>query len=308
MSENRDEVRRKVFGVPSEVSESAYGLGGEREDGAERKYGVRARAPGLDSRVDETRGIAERKKDVIKKEYKRPGRIHTEEDRQPWVKGQPRAETPQQVYGGLRRQVSKPEGGLEGSRHSYDMEGGVEENLGLPSASRDLEWGQQVDFKVYQFTPLGMRVIIRGGYDGLVYGDQMDLYGRDRIEIGDVMKGWVFKIRDDDKVRNSVLIRRLDCREHVESFERIKKTGGRCSVVTGVCSVSQPNLAKFFDEGWCAKIPEFGLRKLGAIIMLPRKAPKHSAGLIRIYSLVGKFGYKSFEVAAPLIFQIGPSG
>ncbi|GAQ82189.1 hypothetical protein KFL_001030140 [Klebsormidium nitens] len=186
VSESGDEVRRKVFGVREEVSQSASVVGEERLDTSERKYGVRDRVPGLRSQVSETRGITERKKDVIKKEYKRPGRIHTEQDRQPWVKGEPRGEIPQQVFGGLRRQSS----GLEGE--DVGNEG--------PSASRDLEWGQQIDFKVYQFTPLGMRVIIRGGYDGLVYKDQMELYGRDRIEIGDVMKGWVFKIRDDDKV------------------------------------------------------------------------------------------------------------
>lgn len=159
--------------------------------GGQQRFGVFEAGAGPVSETRQRVPGEPRKKDVIKKAYKRPGSIHTEQDRQPWVKGQPRGEVPQQVYGGLRRQVRGDDGEMEGD----------DEAMEEPSAARDLAWGQQIDFKVYQFTPLGMRVIIRGGYDGLVYNDQMDLYGRERIQIGDIMKGYIFKIRDDNKVR-----------------------------------------------------------------------------------------------------------
>jgi hypothetical protein len=191
----RDAPGRQLRSVRGPLEQSDRGsdvrsFDERHSEGGQQRFGVFEGGAGPVSETRQRVPGEPRKKDVIKKAYKRPGSIHTEQDRQPWVKGQARGEVPQQVYSGLRRQVRGDNG---------DLEGGGEE-MEEPSAARDLAWGQQIDFKVYQFTPLGMRVIIRGGYDGLVYNDQMDLYGRERIQIGDIMKGYIFKIRDDNKV------------------------------------------------------------------------------------------------------------
>ena len=56
--------------------------------------------------------------------------------------------------------------------------------------------GDQVDILIYKFTDLGATVIINNKYFGLVYED--DIY-KD-LEVEDKTRGYIKKIRDDNKI------------------------------------------------------------------------------------------------------------
>lgn len=76
-----------------------------------------------------------------------------------------------------------------------------EENIDLSTieeAPEQVEFneGDEVDIKIHKFTDLGATVIINNSYFGLVY--ENDIY-KD-ISIGDKMKGYIKKIRDDNKI------------------------------------------------------------------------------------------------------------
>lgn len=60
----------------------------------------------------------------------------------------------------------------------------------------DLEEGQEVDLMVYQETELGLMVVINNKYSGLVYRNEIF----ENISIGDERKGYVKRIREDEKV------------------------------------------------------------------------------------------------------------
>lgn len=60
----------------------------------------------------------------------------------------------------------------------------------------EFEEGDQVDILIDRFTDLGVRVIINNKYFGLVYED--DIYKN--ISIGDECKGYIKKIRDDNRI------------------------------------------------------------------------------------------------------------
>ncbi|GAB6099160.1 S1-like domain-containing RNA-binding protein [Halanaerocella petrolearia] len=60
----------------------------------------------------------------------------------------------------------------------------------------DLSQGDEVDLLVYRFTDLGVKVIINNQYYGLIYED--DIYKK--LEIGDKVKGYIKKIREDKKI------------------------------------------------------------------------------------------------------------
>lgn len=60
----------------------------------------------------------------------------------------------------------------------------------------DIDEGQEVDLMVYGETELGMMVIINNQYSGLVYKNEIF----EEIQIGDTCKGYVKKLRDDEKL------------------------------------------------------------------------------------------------------------
>lgn len=62
--------------------------------------------------------------------------------------------------------------------------------------SVDFSEGDRVDILVYKFTDLGATVIINDKYFGLVY--ENDIYKE--ITVGDNLKGYIKKIRDDNKL------------------------------------------------------------------------------------------------------------
>jgi len=66
----------------------------------------------------------------------------------------------------------------------------------LCSADESLENGQEVELIVWQFTPLGAKVIINHRFGGLLYRDEIG----DRFNYGDHLKGYVRRIRSDGKV------------------------------------------------------------------------------------------------------------
>jgi len=66
----------------------------------------------------------------------------------------------------------------------------------LCSADETLGDGQEVDLIVWQFTPLGAKVIINHRFGGLLYRDEIG----DRLNYGDQLKGYVRQIRPDGKI------------------------------------------------------------------------------------------------------------
>ena len=66
----------------------------------------------------------------------------------------------------------------------------------LCSADETLENGQQVELIVWQFTPLGAKVIINHRFGGLLYRDEIG----DRLTYGERLKGYVRQVRADGKV------------------------------------------------------------------------------------------------------------
>ena len=56
--------------------------------------------------------------------------------------------------------------------------------------------GQQVDLVVWQFTPLGAKVIVNHRFGGLLYRDEIG----DRLHYGDTLKAYVRHIRPDGKL------------------------------------------------------------------------------------------------------------
>jgi len=59
-----------------------------------------------------------------------------------------------------------------------------------------LQEGEQVDIMIYAFTDLGAKVIVNNRYCGLLFKNE--LYGKPKI--GDQLKGYVKRIRDDKKI------------------------------------------------------------------------------------------------------------
>ena len=66
----------------------------------------------------------------------------------------------------------------------------------LSSADESIEVGQKVALIVYQFTPLGAKVIINHRFGGLLYRDEIG----NRLHYGDQMSGYIRQIRDDGKI------------------------------------------------------------------------------------------------------------
>ncbi len=66
----------------------------------------------------------------------------------------------------------------------------------LSSPDDSIESGQQVELIVYQFTPLGAKVIINHRFSGLLYRDEI---GK-RLNYGDRLRGYVKQIRADGKI------------------------------------------------------------------------------------------------------------
>jgi predicted RNA-binding protein (virulence factor B family) len=66
----------------------------------------------------------------------------------------------------------------------------------LSSTDETLSDGQEVDLIVWQFTPLGAKVIINHRFGGLLYRDEIG----DRLNCGDKLKGYIRQIRPDGKI------------------------------------------------------------------------------------------------------------
>jgi len=66
----------------------------------------------------------------------------------------------------------------------------------LETEKIDLKEGEEVDLLVWQFTPLGCKVIINNLYSGLLYKDETP----EHLQIGDRVHGYVKRIRNDKKI------------------------------------------------------------------------------------------------------------
>jgi predicted RNA-binding protein (virulence factor B family) len=66
----------------------------------------------------------------------------------------------------------------------------------LSSADETLHKGQQVDLVVWQFSPLGAKVIINHRFGGLLYRDEIG----QRLNYGDHLQGYIRQIRPDGKI------------------------------------------------------------------------------------------------------------
>jgi predicted RNA-binding protein (virulence factor B family) len=66
----------------------------------------------------------------------------------------------------------------------------------LSGADETLAEGQEVNLIVWQFTPLGAKVIINDRFRGLLYRDEIG----ERLNYGDRLKGFIRQIRADGKI------------------------------------------------------------------------------------------------------------
>ena len=66
----------------------------------------------------------------------------------------------------------------------------------LSSADETIQNGQKVDLIVYQFTPLGAKVIINHRFSGLLYRDEIG----NRLSYGERLTGYIRQIRADGKI------------------------------------------------------------------------------------------------------------
>jgi len=88
----------------------------------------------------------------------------------------------------------------------------------------DFSLGDEVNILVYKFTDLGIVVIIENKYFGLVY--ENDIYKK--LDVGDRTKGYIKKIRVDNKI--DVSLRKIgygkieDAKQKI--FEKLKKENG----------------------------------------------------------------------------------
>lgn len=67
----------------------------------------------------------------------------------------------------------------------------------------EIQAGQEVDLLVYEESKLGMKVIVDNIYDGLVYHNEIFR----PLAVGDTLKGYIGKIRDDGKM--DIFLRRF---------------------------------------------------------------------------------------------------
>ncbi len=88
----------------------------------------------------------------------------------------------------------------------------------------DFSQGDEVDILIDRFTDLGIRVIINDKYYGLVYEE--DVYKQ--VHVGERTKGYIKKIRDDNKI--DVSLRKIgygrveDAKQKI--LERLKEEDG----------------------------------------------------------------------------------
>lgn len=80
---------------------------------------------------------------------------------------------------------------------------------------KDLNEEEEVDLLVYKFTELGASVIINNKYMGVVYKSDIFI----KLDIGDRLKGYIGKIREDGKI--DVTIRKRGFRKVLDSREVI---------------------------------------------------------------------------------------
>lgn len=79
----------------------------------------------------------------------------------------------------------------------------------------DLVEGQEVDLMIYEFTDMGIKVIIDGKYFGLLYNNEV----YKNLKVGDITKGNIKKIREDKKI--DVTIRKKINKEIDEAKAKI---------------------------------------------------------------------------------------
>jgi predicted RNA-binding protein (virulence factor B family) len=77
----------------------------------------------------------------------------------------------------------------------------------------DVSEGDEVNLLVYKFIDIGAAVIVNNKFSGMVYKN--DIY--QDINIGDSLKGYVFKIREDEKL--DIIIRKRDYEKVLDSEE-----------------------------------------------------------------------------------------
>ncbi len=88
----------------------------------------------------------------------------------------------------------------------------------------DLKIGDEVDLLVYQFTDMGVKVVIDDTYGGLLYRDQV----QSPLRHGDKVKGYISKIRAENKI--DVSLHRFGYNKVIDNkdkvLDKLKKAGG----------------------------------------------------------------------------------
>ncbi|MDQ3392727.1 MAG: S1-like domain-containing RNA-binding protein [Bacteroidota bacterium] len=88
----------------------------------------------------------------------------------------------------------------------------------------DLSEGEEVALLIYEFTDLGAMALVNEEYSGILYKNETF----EDLQIGDVRKGYIKKIRPDNKIDLSLTKQGYKAVEDVtqDLFERLKNAGG----------------------------------------------------------------------------------
>lgn len=108
----------------------------------------------------------------------------------------------------------------------------------LTKDTSDLEEGQEVDLIVYEETDLGWMAIIDNTYKGILYKNELFK----NLEVGDNLKGYIKKVREDNKV--DLTLNKFGYNEVLASKEKILEKLKENNGVLNVSDESSPEVIK----------------------------------------------------------------
>lgn len=79
----------------------------------------------------------------------------------------------------------------------------------------DVKQGDEVDLLLYEFTELGMNTIVNNMYKGLIFKSNI----HKKIECGDIIKGYVQKVREDGKL--DILLEPLGYKNTIQKTSKL---------------------------------------------------------------------------------------
>ena len=135
----------------------------------------------------------------------------------------------------------------------------------LKEADDTVVEGAEVELMVYAFTDLGAKVVVNNSFSGLLYGTELPV----KPAIGERLRGYVKKIRDDGKI--DVTLRRGGAQEAAADRERIlaalKAHGGFLPLTDKSSPATVAGLLRLSKKSF--KKAAGGLYKEGLVDILP---------------------------------------